>query len=94
MRSADLIVAARRSAGLSQDQLAVRLGRSQSTIVDWETGDERPSFETLLEVGHASDRDLVVGIARYDDSYDSLIAKQQRLDAARANRESRLSLRG
>jgi len=80
MRSADLIVAARRSAGLSQGQLAARLGRGESTITHWEAGDEQPSFETLLGVVHACGRDLTVGLARYDDSYDSLIAQQQLLD--------------
>ena len=37
MRSADLLVAGRRRAGLSQEQLAERLGRTQSTIARWET---------------------------------------------------------
>lgn len=80
MRSADLIVATRRRAGLSQEQLAERLGRAQSTIARWETGHQLPPFETVIEVAHACGIELVVGLARYDDSYDAQIAAQLRLD--------------
>jgi transcriptional regulator with XRE-family HTH domain len=80
MRSADLLVAGRRRAGLSQEQLAERLGRTQSTIARWESGYQRPPLESVIEALHACGLELTVGMARYDDSYDSLIAGQLLLD--------------
>ena len=74
MRSADLLVAGRRRAGLSQEQLAERLGRTQSTIARWESGYQHPPLESVVEALHACGLELTVGMARYDDSYESLIA--------------------
>jgi transcriptional regulator with XRE-family HTH domain len=82
MRSADLLIAGRRRAGLSQGQLAERLGRRQSTIARWETGAQRPPLESVLDALHACGVELAVGMPRYDDSYDSLIAQQLRRDPA------------
>lgn len=76
MRSADLLVAGRRRAGLSQEQLASRLGRTQSTIARWESGYQHPPLESVVEALHACGLELTVGMARYDDSYDTLIAGQ------------------
>jgi transcriptional regulator with XRE-family HTH domain len=82
MRSSDLLVAGRRRAGLSQQQLAQRLGRTQSTIARWESGYQRPPLESVVEALHACGLELTVGMARYDDSYESLIAGQLLLDPA------------
>jgi transcriptional regulator with XRE-family HTH domain len=82
MRSADLLVAGRRRAGLSQEQLAKRLGRTQSTIARWESGYQRPPLESVVEALHACGLELTVGMARYDDSYESLIEQQLLLDPA------------
>jgi transcriptional regulator with XRE-family HTH domain len=80
MRSADLLVAGRRRAGLSQEQLAERLGRTQSTIARWESGYQRPPLESVVEALHACGLELTVGMARYDDSYESLIGGQLLLE--------------
>ena len=72
----------RRRAGLSQEQLAERLGRPQSTIARWETGQQHPPLESIIETLHACGLELTVGIARYDDSYQAQIARQLRLDPA------------
>lgn len=80
MRSGDLLVAGRRRAGLSQSELAARLGRPQSTIARWETGHQHPPLESVIDALHACDLELTVGLARYDDSYDSQIARQLLLD--------------
>jgi len=80
MRSADLLVAGRRRAGFSQEQLAERLGRTQSTIARWESGYQRPPLESVVEALHACGLELTVGMARYDDSYESLIARQLLMD--------------
>ncbi len=82
MRSADLLIAGRRRAGLSQEQLAERLGRTQSTIARWESGYQHPPLESVVEALHACGLELTVGMARYDDSYESLIAGQLLLDPA------------
>ncbi len=77
MRSSDLLLTARWRAGLSQDQLAERLGRPQLTIARWETGQQHPPLESVIEALHACDlRAATAGLARYDDSYQSLIAQQ------------------
>jgi transcriptional regulator with XRE-family HTH domain len=80
MRSSDLLVTGRRRAGLSQDELAGRLGRPQSTIARWGTGQQHPPLESVIEALRACGLELTVGIARYDDSYDAQIARQLRLD--------------
>jgi transcriptional regulator with XRE-family HTH domain len=80
MRSADLLIAGRRKAGLSQAQLAERLGRPQSTIARWETGHQRPPLESVIEALHACSLELTVGLPKYDESYFSLIAQQLRLE--------------
>jgi transcriptional regulator with XRE-family HTH domain len=82
MRSADLLVTGRRRAGLSQEQLAGRLGRPQSTIARWEKGQQHPPLESVIEALRACDLELIVGIARYDDSYETQIARQLQLDPA------------
>jgi transcriptional regulator with XRE-family HTH domain len=82
MTSADLLIAGRRRAGLSQGQLAERLGRAQSTIARWETGAQHPPLESVLDALHACGLDLSVGMPRFDDSYASLIAQQLRRDPA------------
>jgi transcriptional regulator with XRE-family HTH domain len=80
MQSSDLLLAGRKRAGFSQTQLAERLGRPQATIARWEKGRQHPPLETVVEVLHACGLELTVGMARYDDSYMSQIARQLRLD--------------
>lgn len=82
MRSSDLLLTGRRRAGLSQEQLAGRMGRPQSTIARWETGKQHPPLESVIEALRACDLELTVGIARYDDSYQAQIERQLRLDPA------------
>jgi len=60
MNAADLLRVARRRAGLTQRELAGRMGRPQSTIGRWETGTREPSFADVnaalwacgFELGH------------------------------------------
>ena len=79
MRSADLLVAGRRRAGLSQEELAERLGRPQATIARWESGRQRPSLESVIDALHACGLELMAGLARYDDSYLPQVASQLQL---------------
>jgi transcriptional regulator with XRE-family HTH domain len=76
MLASELIVEARRRAGLTQHQLAARTGRPQSTIARWERGAQAPSIDTTREIVRACGLELTVGIARYDDSYLPLIDRQ------------------
>jgi ribosome-binding protein aMBF1 (putative translation factor) len=48
------LVKARRRAGLSQAQLATRMGTSQSTIARLESGQTLPSTKTLLRFAKAT----------------------------------------
>lgn len=80
MEARDLIVAARRGAGLTQAGLAARLGRQQSTISAWENGTQEPAFAAVIAAIDACGQHLGVGLYKADDSYDALIAEQLRLE--------------
>lgn len=54
------ILVARRSAGLSQHELAGRAGTSQATISAYESGRKQPSVATLARLLAASGRRLAV----------------------------------
>jgi transcriptional regulator with XRE-family HTH domain len=45
--SAQILQAARLKAGLTQAELAERLGRDRAQVARWETGGQEPSFENL-----------------------------------------------
>lgn len=52
------------AAGMTQAQLAQRLGVDQRTVSAWEKGVARPSFETLA---------LICDI--FDENFDSLLSE-------------------
>lgn len=66
MSSRDLLVEARRRAGLSQAELARRAGKPTSSIGRWERGEVRPSLETLRALVRACGLELTLGIANGD----------------------------
>ena len=82
MVSANLVLEARRRAGLSQRELAARLGVAQPTIARLERGREQPSFERLRTVIAACGLELTVAITRADDSYDDAIIQALSLSPA------------
>jgi transcriptional regulator with XRE-family HTH domain len=82
MRARDLIVIARRKAGLSQQQLGERLGKPQSTIGRWETGATDPSFDDVAAAVRACGQQLTTGLATADDSWTPLIFEQLRRSPA------------
>jgi transcriptional regulator with XRE-family HTH domain len=88
MISADLLREARLRAGLTQAELARRIGRSQSQIARWENGKVEPSLETLRRLVRACGLELTYGLANYDDSYVPYIKRllelspQERLEDA------------
>lgn len=56
--AADLLFEARRSAGLTQAELARRAGTSQAMVARYETGVASPTVRTLRRLLRAADRDL------------------------------------
>jgi len=69
MLSADLLREARLRAGLTQAELARRVGKPASMISRWERGKVEPSFETLRGLVRACGLELTFRLANYDDSY-------------------------
>jgi transcriptional regulator with XRE-family HTH domain len=60
-RIARLVIGLRMELGVSQEELARRVGTSPSAIARLESGSHRPSVETLRRVATALDRELVIG---------------------------------
>ncbi|OBS63330.1 hypothetical protein AX758_07400 [Enterococcus mundtii] len=50
----------RKSAGLTQKQLAQKIGKPQSTISRVETGEMNPSIELVIELAQGLDKKLVI----------------------------------
>jgi transcriptional regulator with XRE-family HTH domain len=88
MISGDLLKEARLRAGLTQEQLGRRVGRSQSAIARWETGRVQPSLETLRDLIRACRLELTFHIANYDDSYVPEIERLLDLEPAERIRDA------
>jgi transcriptional regulator with XRE-family HTH domain len=71
--TASLLIEARRRAGLSQRELALRLGKRQAEIARWERGHVLPSLERVREIVAACGLELTCGLATADDSYEQPI---------------------
>jgi transcriptional regulator with XRE-family HTH domain len=94
-----LIREARRRAGVSQTELARRIGTTQSAIARLERGKTEPSLKRIQEILRALGLDLRVGIVPLDDSnwldakanlnldVDARVRQNQRI--LRAAREAR-----
>ena len=61
----DLVYRLRTDAGLTQAELARRMGTTQSAIARMEGGGTRPTLETLEKVATAVGAELVVGIGEH-----------------------------
>lgn len=78
---------ARRRAGLTQRQLAIRAGVSQPTIARIESGDARPSFDRILDLVRAAGFDLDVHVVPLDEDGLAMAERnlrrtpEERLDA-------------
>jgi transcriptional regulator with XRE-family HTH domain len=82
MESAPLIREARARAGLTQQELAQRIGTTQSAVARWERGRARPSLETLLRVVRACGLELRLGLEAADPGEASLIERNLTLSPA------------
>lgn len=69
MLARDIIVIARRNAGLSQRELAQRLAVPQATVGRWEAGLAEPRFSSVQGACEACGFDLDLGLATRDRSY-------------------------
>jgi len=77
MRARDVIVVARRRAGLTQQELGTRLGVPQVTVARWESGATEPKFAAVQEAVRACGLDLTLGFATADEgSWAPLISEQ------------------
>jgi transcriptional regulator with XRE-family HTH domain len=76
MRGGDYISMARKRAGLTQRELAERLGCRQATIARWERDDRHPSLEETQAAIRACGFDLAVNLVAEDRSWWPQIAVQ------------------
>ena len=58
----EIVFRVRTEAGLTQAELAVRMGTTQSAVARIEGGGTRPSLETLEKLAAAVGQELVVGL--------------------------------
>ncbi|MGH2778712.1 MAG: helix-turn-helix domain-containing protein [Actinomycetota bacterium] len=79
MKGGELIREARRRSGLTQRELADRVGTTQPVIARWESGKRSPTYERLIEAVRACGLDLAVRIVGFDEGHDSLIDDSLRL---------------
>ncbi|MGZ4414201.1 MAG: helix-turn-helix domain-containing protein [Gaiellaceae bacterium] len=81
MTTGDLMRSARTRAGLSQEQLAERLGMPRSSIARWETDTVEPGFSTLRRVLQACGFDLATALVPFerDAERDAQVREVQRL---------------
>jgi transcriptional regulator with XRE-family HTH domain len=61
---ADMVRGARESCGLTQRELAVRMGSTQSTVARWETGEHQLTLATLDRIATALGVQLRVHFGR------------------------------
>lgn len=64
----DLIREARKRAGLTQAELAERIGTTQSAVARWESRRSTPSFDTVFRIVRACGLDLDLMLVERDDS--------------------------
>jgi transcriptional regulator with XRE-family HTH domain len=72
-RGGEIIREARLRAGLSQQELADRLGTSQSVITRWESGHRSPTVQAMIRAVRACGLDVGVSLATYDREHELLI---------------------
>lgn len=73
MNAAQIILEARRRAGLTQAQLAELVETTQSAVARWERGKVEPSFSTLRRVVAACGLDLTIAIRDHDPDQSTLL---------------------
>lgn len=75
MNTGYVVRSAREAAGISQAELAERLGTTQPVVSRWERGHDEPRLSTLSKIARACDLRLDVQLV--DDSVDRAQIRQQ-----------------
>jgi transcriptional regulator with XRE-family HTH domain len=75
--SAALLKQARRQAGITQTQLALRLGVSQAAVAKLERSDANPTIATLTEALHMTGHRLTLGLQPVSGGVDESLIRQQ-----------------
>jgi predicted transcriptional regulator len=78
MKGAQFVREARRRAGITQAELAIRANTTQSAIARLEGGHVAPTFERIVELVRACGFDLDARLVTYDDSDWSLAVGARR----------------
>lgn len=81
MHGGHLIREARRRAGLTQAELAERLGTAQPNVARWESANMSPSVDTLTKIIHACGLDLLVRLVDNDATQWAPMSASQDLSA-------------
>ncbi|HEX9865647.1 MAG TPA: helix-turn-helix transcriptional regulator [Acidimicrobiia bacterium] len=76
MIGGQLIAEARKRAGLTQTELADRMGSHQSVVARWETGGTHPDFDTVVSVVRAAGFDLGISLHHADQHDLALIRRE------------------
>jgi hypothetical protein len=79
MTGAEVIRRARRRAGISQAELARRLGTGQPVVARWETGTRAPTLESVGRAVRACGLRLDLCVERVDDGEDALLHEWMKL---------------
>jgi transcriptional regulator with XRE-family HTH domain len=93
MRGGTLIREARRRAGLTQLELAARLGTTQSAIARIERGGTEPSYRRVVEALRACGFDLLSRMLPTDDSDWSVASTNLTVDPDTRVRRHQAALR-
>jgi transcriptional regulator with XRE-family HTH domain len=64
---------------LTQEELAKRLGTTQSVVARWEAGDRSPSLETIERIARACDLDVSIFLVPHDDHDVRLARRMKRM---------------
>ena len=79
MRGTHLVREARKRAGLTQAQLAARVGTTQSAVARVESGSVSPSLEHLTKLVRAAGFDIDLRLVPYDDHDLSMALRNRTL---------------
>jgi transcriptional regulator with XRE-family HTH domain len=93
MKAGDLVREARRRADLSQQELAERLGTTQSAVARLERGGTEPSFHRVVEAVRACGLELLPQLLTADDSDWSVASSNLTLDTDARVRRHQSALR-
>jgi transcriptional regulator with XRE-family HTH domain len=75
--SGSLVLSARLKAGLTQQQLAARLGITQPVVAAYESGRRQPTVQTLMRMLAAAGFDLRLSLAPHEDHDEVLDALER-----------------